>query len=350
MIVPICLRKAATAGLPIRAGRGSADGQFEIRIPLSRQACHAAGPANGAVKKLRALYEFGRPHTLAATTFQAVGVFTIVIAGEHLTSVALGALLLAWVGSLAANLYVVGLNQLYDLEIDRVNKPYLPLASGDFSLREGRGIVLVAGLAALLTGSWAGIYLLGTLAVVMFIGTIYSTPPLRLKTRPGWAALSIALARGLTANAGLYLYFQQALAPQYPLSWGALACGLSFFFLFGVVIALYKDIPDWAGDQKYQVYTFAVVLGRERVFQLGRWLLTGIYLLPITAGLLQWPKSGGLVLALVHAGAWALFWTRSRTTDPSEPEAMTHLYMLLWALFYAEYVFLGLYRLLLAAV
>jgi homogentisate phytyltransferase/homogentisate geranylgeranyltransferase len=301
------------------------------------------------MKQLRALYEFGRPHTLAGTTFQALGMFTIVIAGERLAPAALVALLLAWAGSLAANLYVVGLNQLYDLEIDRVNKPYLPLASGDLSPRGGQGIVLSAGLVALLIGSWAGRYLLGTLALVMFIGTLYSVSPIRLKLRAGWAAVSIALARGVIANAGLYLYFERALAPPYPLSRAALAWGLGFFFLFGVVIALYKDIPDWAGDQKYRVYTFAVVLGRERVFRLGRWLLTGIYLLTASLGLLLLPGPGGLALALFHAGACALFWMRGRTTDPGQPGAMARLYRLLWVLFYAEYVFLGLYRLLLAA-
>lgn len=303
-------------------------------------------PANGAVKALRALYEFGRPHTLAATSFQAVGVFAIVVAGEPLSLGLLVVLLLAWIGSLAANLYVVGLNQLYDQEIDRVNKPYLPLASGDLTLRAGRGIVLAAGLVALLVGIGAGSYLLGTLVVVMAIGTLYSAPPLRLKTRAGWAALSIALARGLAANAGLYLYYTHALVPPYPLSPAALFWGLSFFFLFGVVIALYKDIPDWVGDQQYRVYTFAVVLGRERVFRLGRGLLSGMYLLTAAAGLFLLPGPGGLALALVHAAAWALFWLRSRLTDPADPRAMMRLYLLLWALFYAEYVILGVYRLL----
>jgi homogentisate phytyltransferase/homogentisate geranylgeranyltransferase len=167
----------------------------------------------------------------------------------------------------------------------------------------------------------------------MFIGTLYSVSPIRLKMRAGWAALSIALARGVIANAGLYLYFEGALAPPYPLSRAALGWVLIFFFLFGVVIALYKDIPDWAGDQKYRVYTFAVVLGRERVFRLGRWLLTGMYLLTAAAGLLLWPSPGGLAFALVHAGAWALFWMRGRVTDPDQPGAMARLYRLLWVLF-----------------
>jgi hypothetical protein len=40
---------------------------------------------------------------------------------------------------------------------------------------------------------------------------------------------------------------------------------------------------------------------------------------------------------------------RSRTTDPNEPQAMIRLYWLLWILFYAEYAFLGLYRLVIVA-
>ena len=45
--------------------------------------------------------------------------------------------LYALVPSLLINIYIVGLNQLHDVEIDRVNKPYLPLASGDLSVGAG---------------------------------------------------------------------------------------------------------------------------------------------------------------------------------------------------------------------
>ena len=39
--------------------------------------------------------------------------------------------------SLLVNVYIVGLNQLYDVEIDKINKPYLPIASGELSKRSG---------------------------------------------------------------------------------------------------------------------------------------------------------------------------------------------------------------------
>nr|XP_029146024.1 probable homogentisate phytyltransferase 2, chloroplastic isoform X5 [Arachis hypogaea] len=35
----------------------------------------------------------------------------------------------AMVAALFMNIYIVGLNQLSDIEIDKINKPYLPLAS-----------------------------------------------------------------------------------------------------------------------------------------------------------------------------------------------------------------------------
>ena len=55
------------------------------------------------------------------------------------------ALLQALGPALLMNICIVGLNQLYDVEIDRVNKPYLPLASGKLSEQQGRWIVAGTG-------------------------------------------------------------------------------------------------------------------------------------------------------------------------------------------------------------
>ncbi len=48
------------------------------------------------------------------------------------------ALTQALVSALLMNVCIVGLNQLYDVEIDKVNKPYLPLASGEMTMRQAR--------------------------------------------------------------------------------------------------------------------------------------------------------------------------------------------------------------------
>ena len=50
-------------------------------------------------------------------------------------------LMQALIPALLMNVCIVGLNQIFDVPIDRINKPYLPLASGEFSVRTGTFLV-----------------------------------------------------------------------------------------------------------------------------------------------------------------------------------------------------------------
>eukprot|EP00903_Cladosiphon_okamuranus_P000467 g465.t1 len=59
---------------------------------------------------------------------------------------------------LGANIYIVGLNQITDVEIDKINKPYLPLASGAFSMRQGYFIVGLSLLVSLAIAIYLGKY------------------------------------------------------------------------------------------------------------------------------------------------------------------------------------------------
>lgn len=294
------------------------------------------------VSLVAAFGRFSRPHTIVATTLQVVGLF--VLAGGQREPGASGLLFLALTlaSGLAANVYIVGLNQLADVAIDRVNKPYLPLASGELSLRQGRAIVVVTGLLAASLAAVLGPLLLLTVGLSLAIGTIYSLPPLHLKRRPVWAALSIAFVRGLVANFGLFLHFHQRFQPSAAVPWAVVGGLAAFFFGFGLVIALYKDIPDLAGDRQYGVRTFTVRLGPQRVFGAGRWLLTGFYLAPMAMAVDQLPRLDGAVLLVAHVLIVALFWAISRTVNPAEPAAITRFYLFLWSLFYAEYILLGL--------
>lgn len=291
-----------------------------------------------------AFYRFTRPHTIFATSLQVAGLF-ILGGGSRMGDVtAWLSLFITFVSCLAANIYIVGLNQVADIEIDRINKPHLPLPAGEFSLRQGQWIVAFLGGLALLLAITQDVYLVLTVSLALIIGTIYSLPPLHLKSRPVWAALSIAFVRGFVTNVGLFLHFHHQLQPAAPIPWPAVLGLALFFFGFGLVIAIYKDIPDLAGDQQFGIRTFTVRLGPERVFRIGRWLLTGFYVgLMIVAWLrLPWPASGFLVL--IHGLLMAWFWWNSRKVNPTEPAAITDFYMFLWGLFYAEYILLSLYE------
>lgn len=291
---------------------------------------------------LSVLARFSRPHTVFATTIQAVSLF--LIAGGRFSLANVGLVLFTLLVCLALNSYVVGLNQITDIEIDRINKPRLPLASAEMSLPRGWFMVGITGLTAFIGALMAGPFLLVTILLIMIIGTVYSLPPLRLKQHPVWAAVSIALARGVIANVGVTLHYQYTLAGSLAISPLTLAIMAAFFFGFGLVIAIYKDIPDLLGDQMHGIRSFTVRLGPERAFDLGRLILTLGYLGLITVALLRLPQPDGILLLAAQATALLLFWIVSSRVDPRQKSSIARFYMFLWGLFYAQYIILSLYQ------
>lgn len=294
------------------------------------------------MKHLLTFIRFSRPHTIVATSLQVIGLFILAGGLEEGAGQAVTVLLLAFISCLGANIYIVGLNQLQDIEVDRINKPDLPLASGEYSVAQGRLIVGVTGVLALAAAATQGRYLFLTVSISMIIGTAYSLPPLYFKGRALLAALSIAFVRGLVTNFGLYLHFHNSLHPDKPIPWPLVAAIAFFFFGFGLVIALYKDLPDQSGDRQFGIRTFTVRLGQKRVFNIGRWLLTGFYLIPIIAGLRLLPDLNALVLIISHLLILTFFWRRSLSVDLTDAASVTRFYLLLWGLFYVEYLLLSL--------
>ncbi|XP_019435396.1 PREDICTED: naringenin 8-dimethylallyltransferase 2, chloroplastic-like [Lupinus angustifolius] len=67
-------------------------------------------------------------------------------------------LLQVLVVSTCMQIFMAGLNQLYDVEIDKINKPYLPLVSGELSFNNGVIIVassfILGHLFPWIIGSW----------------------------------------------------------------------------------------------------------------------------------------------------------------------------------------------------
>jgi homogentisate phytyltransferase/homogentisate geranylgeranyltransferase len=295
------------------------------------------------MRPLSTLVGFARPHTVIATTVQVLTLF--VIAGGHGAPVhdSLGLVAVTLAACLALNLYVVGLNQLTDVAIDRVNKPWLPVAAG--TLAPGRARLLVAGAALLALGlaAFAGRWLLLTVALILLIGSAYSLPPTRLKRFPIAAALSIALARGVIANLGLALHYREQLGGALPVL--TLAILGIFFFGFGLVIAIYKDIPDAAGDRMHRIETFTTRLGQRRALDLGRAVLTACYALPIGLALAGLPGGDALFLLVSHALIIALFWAVSSRVDLGRQRSVSSFYMFLWGLFYVEFAVLSVYEL-----
>jgi homogentisate phytyltransferase/homogentisate geranylgeranyltransferase len=270
-------------------------------------------------------------------------------------TVAWGVLLLGllgtWAACLLGNLYIVGLNQLEDIPIDRINKPQLPLASGALSLRQGQWIVALSGGAAIALAIVQGPMLLAVVASSVAIGTVYSLPPIRLKRFPFWASLCILTVRGGIVNLGLFLHSRALLTAEslglwhQELTLGAIPAEVwaltGFVVVFTIAIAIFKDIPDLEGDRYYRIYTFTARLGSRTVFQITRGVVTlsygGMALVGLGLAQVSRPWFVG-----AHVGALVLFWVLSTRVRLQHKSDIARFYQMIWKLFFLEYLIVPL--------
>lgn len=295
---------------------------------------------------LYAFWKFSRPHTIIGTTLSVVALFMIALSQHDRFQVS-SLPLLPWAlaACLCGNIYIVGLNQLEDVAIDRINKPQLPLAAGELSRRQGQWIVGTTGVLALLIALWQGQWLLTTVGLSLIIGTAYSLPPVRLKRFPFWASFCIFTVRGAIVNLGLFLHYQRQLGDRTQIP--AVVTALTLFILiYTFAIAIFKDIPDLEGDRRYHIRTLTIRLGQQAVFRLARSVLTFCYGGLIVAALL-WPALNSTVnvgiLVVSHAVAIALLWVYSLRVDVLNQQSSgtlsyTQFYQLIWKFFFLEYV------------
>ncbi|MFB2878462.1 homogentisate phytyltransferase [Floridanema aerugineum] len=284
-------------------------------------------------------WKFSRPHTVIGTTCSAIGLYLIAIASvnHNINLSLLWQLLGAWVACLGGNIYIVGLNQIEDVEIDKINKPHLPLASGEFTRKQAILIISISGILALLIAGLMGPFLLGMVGISLAIGTAYSLPPIRLKRFPFWAAICIFTVRGAIVNLGLYLHFRWVLQAKQVITPEVWALTL-FILVFTIAIAIFKDIPDLEGDKQYNITTFTIQLGQKTVFNLSLWLLSTCYLGMIIAGIFWLPSVNRIFLVITHLFTLGLLWWQSQKVDLQDKTAIAKFYQFIWKLFFLEYL------------
>ena len=287
-----------------------------------------------AVGALGVLWRFSRPHTLIGTSLSIGALYAIAASLDRASSAA--DLLWTLLAGACVNVFIVGVNQVEDVEIDRLNKPWLPIAAGDLSLRAARRIVAIAAIAPLAMAVTQGAAELAAVALGLAVATAYSVPPLRLKRFPALASLSITFVRSLVVNLGVWLHFSHALgggSDVHPAVWALIAVTVPFSF----AIAILKDVPDIEGDRRYAIATFSVRLGARPVFALGLAALTLAELGMATAGAALLRGASTVLLVGAHLAAAAGLWAAAARVDLSDRATITRFYMRVWMLFFAEY-------------
>ncbi|GAX18200.1 homogentisate phytyltransferase / homogentisate geranylgeranyltransferase [Fistulifera solaris] len=305
------------------------------------------------------LWKFTRPHTIigSAMAIPSLHFLAAPSIAAALSPLCWQSMLYAMIPSLLMNLYITGLNQITDVEIDRINKPDLPIAAGLLSMKTAIAIVSLAFVGSVSMGIANPVFgtrgLNSALWASALFGTVYSLPPLRLKRFPIWAAFCIVAVRGLVINASFFAHAQAA-AFQTPTTVIASLLGNAqclwssiFFAVFGLVIALMKDVPDVLGDQTLNIRTFSVRLGQKTVFMAMRNLLTALFWGSGAFFLQQATRatSPGVTVARVITGMSAVLfgWSvrkESQGVDATDSDQVYSYYMHLWKLFYGSYLIL----------
>ena len=262
----------------------------------------AAVRRTGVLGALGVLWRFSRPHTLIGTFVSATGLYLIAV--HELPGAGVDHLLWVIVAGAGVNLAIVGVNQITDVEIDRVNKPHLPIAAGERPARRAWRIVAVAAVLPLVLALTQGALETGAVVAALAVGAAYSVPPVRLKRFPIAAALCIAGVRSTVVNLGMYGHFSLAFGGTLtiaPSVWALTAFVLPFSF----AIAVLKDVPDMEGDRRYRIATFTVRLGPRRAARLGLGALVLAYAGMIVLGPLLVDDADPVVLAAGHIAALA---------------------------------------------
>ncbi len=252
----------------------------------------------------RALVSLTRPFTLLAP---AVGVTCGAVAASGATGIALSIdrVVLGVAAALFATAASNAWNQVFDLGLDRVNKPERPIPRGAITpsqaLRLGHAFAVVAVALAAFSGF---AYLLCVLVGVAATW-IYSAPPLRLRRFLFPALFTIALPRGLLVPVAGWSLVATVLQPE-PWVLG-LVTGL---FVLGA--AATKDFADMEGDKAEGCVSLPILLGPKRAAQaVAPFLVVPFLLLPVfgRAGLLT-PATSALDMlgfALAAAGLVVAF-------------------------------------------
>lgn len=283
-----------------------------------------------AAWRLLVLWRFGRPHTLTGTSLSIVGLYAIAASLQR----ASGAVDLLWtlLAGLCVNVFIVGINQLEDVEIDRLNKPWLPIAAGDLSRDAGRRIVAAAAIAPMVMAATQGVAELVAVSVALAVGWAYSSPPLRLKRYPALAAGSITFVRSLVVNLGVWLHV--AGTPVSAGVWALTVVTVPFSF----AIAVLKDVPDIEGDRRFGIATFSVRLGPRPVLAVGVGALTLAGIGMAVAGPLLLDGASAPVLVAGHVLGVAALWRWALRVDATDPVAFAGFYQRVWQLFFCEYL------------
>jgi 4-hydroxybenzoate polyprenyltransferase len=243
-------------------------------------------------------FEFSRPFTLVAPALGfASGAVTAAGAAPR-ESLSADLFIYPVIGlTMAAVLNAASnaLNQIYDLEIDRINKPKRPLPSGRLTIESAWTFTLttyaIALVLAWLVAPGGRHECFWIVVAATAITVLYSVPPFRTKRLGIWANLTIAIPRGVLLKVAGWSAVKTVVAVE-PWFIG----GIFGLFLLGASTT--KDFADMEGDARGGCRTLPIIYGVRRA----AWMISPSFVVPfvmIAVGAVTRILTGNTMLLLM---------------------------------------------------
>jgi len=226
--------------------------------------------------KLRAYVDLGRPFTLVAPALGFISGALTAVGAAPREPWSPSLLVAPFIGAAMAALLNAGnnaLNQIYDLEIDRVNKPKRPLPSGRLSFAQvwwftniTYALALVLAWLVAPNGRHECFWLVAVAVVCTYL---YSVPPFRTKRLGIWANVTIAIPRGVLLKVAGWSSVK-TIAGLEPWYIGAI------FGLFLLGATTTKDFADMEGDRRGGCRTLPIRYGVRKA----AWMISPSFVIP----------------------------------------------------------------------
>ncbi len=158
-------------------------------------------------------------------------------------------------------------NDIVDIDIDRVNRPRRVLVRGTITIKQARSLAIAFNVVAVILAMLVSALILLVALITIALLLAYN---LRFKRIPVLGNVIVALLAGMTFLTG-GLAVDPALAFRLP---GPLI-GSAFAFFFHFVREIVKDVQDIAGDRQSRVKSLPQIIGvsGSLLFALGVFLL-----------------------------------------------------------------------------
>ncbi|MFH0949191.1 MAG: UbiA family prenyltransferase [Candidatus Aenigmatarchaeota archaeon] len=207
---------------------------------------------------------------------------------------------------LSVSLAMIGLNimnNVIDIELDRINKPSRPLVKGFVSLKEAKIFFISSFILSILISFFIDFFASLFILLFIFLAYIYSAPPIQLKKY----ILSSNFIGSIEYGAIPFLITWRTVGGDLSLTF------LLFFVLMIFVMAPIKDIEDIKGDKIKKIKTFPIIIGEKKTSNLvilSFFLIGLIMLLLEFGGIIDFKYIYATLLSFLLTGVLKLLYNR----------------------------------------